>query len=169
MLSFFYEGIKMQKPLDFCVKFNRKVNQTLIGTILESAFELYSYGLRQDEFRWDNNSDNACTLFHIDFFNSGRGDIENFGAMTNIVITITHNTLIDDLQFYIIDIFNDHIDLCEHMNGEPILSIPLTKYTDVDEGYVFQIETESSIMPFTVEHLKMIQYHASMLDDDYSV
>lgn len=157
----------MQKPLDFCVKFNRKVNQAILSSILECAFELYAYGLRQEDFRWDNNTDNACTLFDVDFYNNCTSIGEPLDAMTNIVITIKNQELVDDFQFGIIDIFNDRVNLCEEMNGEEILSIPLTKYTDVDEGYVFQIETESPIMPFTVDQLIMIQNHASMLDDDY--
>lgn len=157
----------MQKPLDFCVKFNRKVNQALLTAILESAFELYSYGLRHDKFRWENITDNACTMFDIVFYDNGSGTSVPLEATTNIVITIKNLALVEELQFNVIDIFNDHIDLCGEVNGDAILTIPLTKYTDVDEGYVFQLETESHIMPFTVEQLKMIQNHASILDDDY--
>lgn len=157
----------MQKPLDFCVKFNRKVNQALISSILECAFELYTYGLRQEDFRWDNSTDNACTMFDIDFYDNGNGVIEPFETMTNIVITIKNKELVEELQFNVIDIFNDHIDLCGEVNGDAILTIPLTKYTDIDEGYVFQIETDSPIMPFTVDQLIMIQKYSSMLDDDY--
>ena len=157
----------MQKPLDFCVKFNRKVNQALISSILECAFELYSYGLRNEKFEWENSKDNACTLFDIDFYNSGNGTIEPLEAMTNIVITIKNHKLTEDLQFNVIDIFNDRIELCAEVNGDSILTIPLTKYTDVDEGYVFQIETDSPIMPFTVQQLELIQKYSSILDDDY--
>lgn len=157
----------MQKPLDFCVQFNKKVNQAIIDTILESAFELYNYGLSNDTFKWDNSMNNACTLFDIDFYNNRVGDLLPLKTMTNIVITIKNEELVDDLQFHVIDIFNDCINLCIDVNGDVILSIPLTKFTEVDEGYIFQMETESPIMPFTVQNLKLIQKHATLLGDEY--
>ena len=157
----------MIKPLDFCIKFNKKINEAILTQILECTEELYNYGLAHSEFEWDNESDNGSTLFDVDFYDSGSGVEKPFVDMTNIVITIKNKELQEDFQFKVIDIFNDRVEVCDAVNGTTLLTIPLTKLTDIDEGYIFQLETESPVMPFTVEQLKLIQKFASNLDKDY--
>lgn len=157
----------MIKPLDLCIKFNEKINEAILTQILECTEELYTYGLEHSEFEWDNESDNGSTLFDIDFYDCGSGVEKPFVDMTNIVITIKNKQLQEDFQFKVIDIFNDRVEVCDEVNGTSRLTIPLTKLTDIDEGYIFQLETESPVMPFTVEQLKLIQKFSSNLDKDY--
>ena len=156
------------KALDFCVKFNDKVSRAIVTSIIECAHEMLEHGFKNPDFKWDNGKDNACTLFDFDIYESQNGPIMPFEDGTNVVITITELKIIDDLQFSVIDIFNDRIELCDQVNGDAICIIPLNKSTEVDEGYVFQLQTEYPVMPFSVQDLLVLQDMGSMLDDDQS-
>lgn len=145
------------RPLEFCLKFNQNITNLLITSVLESAYELYMHGLSNNTFEWHNDRDNACTFFEFDVFENDNGPVMPFEEATNIVITLKYQPLVDELQFAVIDIFSNRIDLCEETLSDAIFSIPLSSSTDIDEGYVFQLETESTVMPFTVEHLKILQ------------
>lgn len=154
------------KALDFCVKFNDKVAQAILTSIIECAHEMFMYGYNNKQFMWDNEKDNACTLFEFDVYANEEGPMMPFEEATNVVISITELKIIEDLQFSVLDIFNDRIELCNTINGDAIFTIALNKSTEIDEGLVFQLQTESSLMPFSVQNLLLLQEIGSMLDDD---
>lgn len=155
------------KPLDFCLKFNEKLVKDIVTSIIECTHEMVMYGVENKTFEWNNGSDNAFTLFNIDIYENSNGPQMSFHEITNIVLTFRDNKISEDLQFNVIDIFNNRVELCDEVNDDIIISIPLTKSTEVDEGYVFQLQTESPVMPFSVENLLLLQEIGATLDDDH--
>jgi len=154
------------KPLELCLKFNNNISKAILTSALESVLELRTIGLNDPKFIWDNGGDNATNFFDIDYYVNSSGHHVSAEYITNIVITIKMDMIAENLGFAVIDIFNDHIDICTEVNYDPLATIPLVASTEIDEGYIFQLQTQFDTMPFSVHDLKILQQINHSLVDD---
>lgn len=153
-------------PQQFCIKANDEVNNAIITSVLNCTRDLYYHGLSDDSFVWENDEDNTCQLFSVDFYIDDDGEVTSLKEMTNVVINFKDRNIYDGIGFGALDIFSDRVEICNEYQN-PILVINLDKDTELDEGFIFQLQTQSAHMLLTLEHLQIIHQISKKLVDEY--
>jgi|AGFS01.1.fsa_nt_gi hypothetical protein len=164
-------------PRTFASQLIEARNKSLYFGYLEDAIDTAEYmhreGCRHNDFIKTEQESSSWTAvanqyFSIDFYENSDGT-KRITDATNVTIEFTDD-IVPEKMCRGFDIFNTHIELVDEICGDLIERIIIKDLNpdELDEGYLFQLQSMHRVFPFELDLFKKIIRFAKTLktDDD---
>lgn len=162
-------------PKTFAARLVENRQRTLFIGYLEDAIDTAIYMYVQGSKQKFPDETNLETLnwtglknpyFVIGFYENS-DDTNRIHDSTNVTIEISDD-FVPEGMCCCLDIFNTHIDLVDEICGDTVerIIIKWLNVDDLDEGYVFQLQSAHKVFPFELELFKRLVEFAKKLKTD---